>query len=177
MRYFEQPWIRPQPTKPIYSMYAPCVFNKQDPVGAQITALMHVDDLFITSTGSDNHTRFEKCMRDKYMKIKITTGKVVEYIGITFDFIVPRQVSITMDNCECSIISECGVWLLSVTRLPPPFLIHAMRRKATYEEVQFFRTFVAKLLYLAKRVRPECQVAVAFSPQGYMTSTRTTLLS
>jgi len=33
-------------------------------------------------------------------------------------------------------------------------------QKATNEEVQFFRTFVAKVLYLAKRVRPECLVAV-----------------
>ncbi len=33
--------------------------------------------------------------------------------------------------------------------------------KATYAVVQLFRTFVAKLLYLAKKVRPECLVAVA----------------
>jgi len=34
--------------------------------------------------------------------------------------------------------------------------------KATTEEVKFFLNFVAKLLFLAKRVRPECLVAVAF---------------
>jgi hypothetical protein len=34
--------------------------------------------------------------------------------------------------------------------------------KATDEASGYFRTFVAKLLYLAKRVRPECLVAVAF---------------
>ena len=34
--------------------------------------------------------------------------------------------------------------------------------KATAEEVKIFRTFVAKFLYLAKRARPECFVAVAF---------------
>jgi hypothetical protein len=34
--------------------------------------------------------------------------------------------------------------------------------KVTAEEVKFFRSYVAKLLYLAKRVRPECLVAVAF---------------
>ncbi len=65
------------------------MFNKQVPDGAQITVLMHVDDLFITSKNNDNRTRFEKCMRDKYMEIKIIIGKVVEYIGMTFDIIVP----------------------------------------------------------------------------------------
>ncbi len=34
--------------------------------------------------------------------------------------------------------------------------------KASHEEVQFFRTFVAKLVYIVKIVRPECLVAVAF---------------
>ena len=34
--------------------------------------------------------------------------------------------------------------------------------KATAEEVKIFRTFLAKLLHLAKRVKPECLVAVAF---------------
>ena len=34
--------------------------------------------------------------------------------------------------------------------------------KATDEASGYFRTFVAKLLYLAKRVRPECLVADAF---------------
>ncbi len=30
------------------------------------------------------------------------------------------------------------------------------------EEVKFFRSYGVKLLYLAKRIRPECLVAVAF---------------
>ncbi len=76
--------------------YGPCVINKQGPKCVHITVLVHIDDLFITSTGNDNHMRFEKCMRDKYKEIKIIIGKVVDYIGMPFDFIVPRQVSITL---------------------------------------------------------------------------------
>ncbi len=33
--------------------------------------------------------------------------------------------------------------------------------KTTAEELKFFRTFVAKLQYISKRVRPKCLVAVA----------------
>jgi hypothetical protein len=33
---------------------------------------------------------------------------------------------------------------------------------ATYDHVTIFRNSVAKMLYLAKRVRPECLVAMAF---------------
>ncbi len=67
------------------SLYDPCVFNKQGPGGAQITVLLNVDDLFITIKSNDNHTRFEKCMHDKYKEINIITGKVVDYIGMSFD--------------------------------------------------------------------------------------------
>ena len=104
--------------------YDPCVFNKHGPNGVQITVVMHVDDLFITSKSDDNHNKFESCMRDKYKEIKIRKGKVVNYIGMTFDFIVPGQVSITMDNCERSLLSECGVWPLRATPAASTLSMH-----------------------------------------------------
>jgi hypothetical protein len=57
------------------------VVNTQGPDGAQIMVLMHVDDLFITSKSSDDYTRLEKCIHDKYKEIKIIIGKVVAYIS------------------------------------------------------------------------------------------------
>jgi hypothetical protein len=65
--------------------YDSCVFSKHEPNGEQVTVVIHVDDLFITSKSEDNHTKFEACMRIKYTKIKINKGKVVDYIGLTFD--------------------------------------------------------------------------------------------
>ena len=142
--------------------YDPCVYNKTGPSGAQITVVMHVDDLLITGLVNDDHERFEKYMRKVYHDIKVNKGKVLNYIGMTFDYIVPGQVSITMENCEQSILSECGVWPLRATPAASTLFDTRDAPKATAEEVKFFRTFVAKLLYLAKRVRPECLVAVAF---------------
>ncbi len=53
--------------------------------------------------------RFEKCMRIKYKKINIITGKVPDYIDTTFDFIVHGKLYITIGNFERSMLSECGV--------------------------------------------------------------------
>ncbi len=116
--------------------YDPCVFKNQGPDDARITVLMHVDDLFITSSGNDNHMKFEKCMRDKYIEIKIIDGKVVDYIGITIYLDVTRQVFITMDNYERSILSECGMWPLRVTLAASALFDMRDAPKATYEEVQ-----------------------------------------
>ncbi len=67
-----------------------------------------------------------------------------------------------MGNCERSILSECGVWPLRATPAASTLFDTCDAPKASHEEVQFFRTFVAKLLYIAKIVRPECLVSVAF---------------
>ena len=85
-------------------------------------------------------------MRNKYKEIKISKGNVLDYIGVTFDFIVPGQVSITMDSCERSILSEGGVWPLKSTPVASTLFDTRDAPKATKVEVQFFRNFVAKLL-------------------------------
>jgi hypothetical protein len=80
---------------------------------------------------------------------------------MTFDYTVLGHVSITMENCERSILSEYGVWPLRATPATNNLSDTRDAPKATAEEVKIFRTFVAKLLYLAKRVRLECPVDVA----------------
>ncbi len=142
--------------------YDPCVYNKIGMDDTQITVVMHVDDLLITSLNDDEHERSEKNMRKVYREIKVSKGITTDYVGMTFNYIIPKQVSITMENIDRSILSECGVW---PPRAPPAAATLFDTRdapKATAEEVKFFRTFVAKLLYLSKRVRPECLAAVAF---------------
>lgn len=142
--------------------YDPCIFNKIGSGGAQATVAMHVDDLFVSSTSDADIERFENYMRGVYKEIKVSKGKVLDYLGMTFDYVVPGQVSITMDNFEQDILAECGVWTMRQTPAASTLFDVRDAPKATNEESGFFRTFVAKLLYLAKRVRPECLVAVAF---------------
>jgi hypothetical protein len=123
---------------------------------------MHVGDLLITGLRNDDQERFEKYMRNVYNEINVSKDKVVNYIGITFDYLVPGQVSITMENCERSILSVCGVWPLRATPLASTLFDTRDTRKAIVEEMKFFRAFVAMLLYSAKRVRPECLIAAMF---------------
>jgi hypothetical protein len=54
-------------------------------------------------------------MMKVHNEIKVSKGKVVKYIDTTFDYIVPEHVSITLEKCERSIISECGVGPLRAT--------------------------------------------------------------
>ena len=84
--------------------YDPCVYNKIGSSGSQITVVMHVDDLYITDSCDDDHEAFEKHMRKAYREIKVNKGNVINYIGMSFDYTVLGQVSITMENCDLSIL-------------------------------------------------------------------------
>jgi hypothetical protein len=125
--------------------------------------LVHVNGLFITSKSRYYHAKIEKCMRNKYKEIKVNAKKVVDNVGITFDIIVLGQESITMGNFERSILSDCDVWSIRATTTTSTLFDEQHVPKATYKEVEFFRTFVAKLLYRVERMRRlEYLVAVAF---------------
>ena len=142
--------------------YDLCVFNKMCDDGSQITVGLHVDDLLVTCVNHSNIESFKTYLKAEFPEIRVDSGKVISYIGMTFDFTTPGEVRVTMDNCVKDIISSCGVTVPRAT--PAASVLFDVREtcKATEAESKWFHTHVAKMLYLAKRVRPECLTAVAF---------------
>jgi hypothetical protein len=140
-----------------------CVFNKIGPDGNQITVVAHVDDLMVTSRSESNLECFDQHLRRKYPEVKMHRGLVLNYVGMTFDFRTPGEVRVTMDNCTEDILRTSGATKTKPTPAASTlFDIRPDAVKATVEEAKYFHTHVAKLLYLAKRTRPECLGAVAF---------------
>lgn len=89
--------------------YDNCVFNKIKRDGAQTTVVVHVDDLFVTSASESNLKAFCSYLKSVYPETKETTGDIIDYIGMTFDFTKNGQVSVTMDNCINDILSSSKV--------------------------------------------------------------------
>jgi hypothetical protein len=143
------------------NLYDVCVFNRTvDDV--QITVVLHVDDLLITSLSQNLMDQFESYLRSVYPEIKMTSGLVIDYLGMTFDFSKPGQVNITMDNCVTDILVSSGVTTAKATPATSSLFETRDAPKATAAASAFFHTHVAKIQYLAKRVRPECLTAVSF---------------
>lgn len=142
--------------------YDPCVFNKFGPDGVQVTIAVHVDDLFVTSESKENLARFEEYMLSRYAEVKVKRGEVIDYLGMTFDFTTAGQVAVTMDSCVNDILDGCGPVPHRATPAADTLFDVRDAPKAEKEEVEYFRTYVAKLLYLSKRVRPECLTSVGF---------------
>ena len=140
-----------------------CVFNARDKFGVQCTATIHVDDLFISS--ANPHMVDELCdgLKKRYGEITKCSGPVLNYIGMVFDLTTKGEAKVTMKGYveDLLMCSETP----GGARSPGTENLFAVRpdcAKATETEQGHFHTMVAKLLYLAKRARPDCLTAVAF---------------
>jgi hypothetical protein len=104
----------------------------------------------------------ENQLRKTYGTITVKCGKVIDYVGMTFDFTEPTTVKVTMAHSVQDILTGCGVDGTAATPASENLFNIRDTTKATEQEKKWFHTYVAKMLYVSKRVKPECMVAVAF---------------
>jgi hypothetical protein len=93
----------------IQNPYDPCSLNMIAASGRQITVTVHVDDLMITSVNQKDIDAFVEYLRVTHKELKISTGSVINYIEMTFEFREEGQVRVTMENCVNDILSGFGV--------------------------------------------------------------------
>lgn len=140
-----------------------CVFNRTGTDGHQCTAAVHVDDLLITSKSNANVTHLVEGLRKRYGAITLSYGPVLNYLGMAIDMYVSGQAMITMTGYCDEIMKRSGV--KGSARTPATEGLFETREGAATvaEPVRvWFHKIVAMVLYLAKRTKPECLVAVAF---------------
>ena len=142
--------------------YDECVFNRGE--GAeQCTICVYVDDLLITSRNPHMGEHVVQALKDVYKEVKVDNARVLSYLGMNLDFRIAGQVKISMDGYVQDTLSECKV--KGRASSPAPIHLYEIRESAVAldeEKKKVFHSRVAKLLYLAKRARPDILQAVAF---------------
>jgi hypothetical protein len=133
----------------------PCVFHENHGE-AQLTVVVYVDDLIITSIDVRRIDSFIIKLQDRFKNIKTTSGLEHFYLGMLFTITEQRTVKMTMDNYVKEILLDNDIQsgenfpskedLLEVD-LESPLLVG--------EDVRWFHSTVAKLLYLSRRARPD----------------------
>jgi len=143
----------------------PCVFNKRDAHGVQTTVAVHVDDLLITCKNDQGIQDVADIIITKnFGGLTLKHGPVVPYVGMILDFTDPGTVRVNMKHCTDEILKASGV----AGKAPTPALedLYVMddEQDVLLGPVQKaeFHSMVAKLLYLAKRARPDLLLAVNF---------------
>ena len=130
----------------------------------QVTIVVYVDDLMITSLRERDLQKTIDDLRHKLKNITVHEGKIHSYLGMRFDFSTPGQVSITMPGYVEDTLREYAPHSPSVLTpaLSDLFNIDTNADKLDAQQSRIFHTCVAKLLYLAKRTRPDILLPVNF---------------
>ena len=145
-----------------------CVVNKIIN-GSQCTIGWHVDNRKISHMDGNVNREILAILQKEYGKeapIPTTTGKIHEYLGMTIDYSTPGKVVFRMEDYIDRLLSECPAGLLKGNPASPAanhlFDINHECEKLNLEDTDQFHHLVVKLLYLAKRTRPDIMLAVAF---------------
>jgi hypothetical protein len=140
-----------------------CVFNKLGENGKQCTATVHVDDLLITSVDESMIESLSEGLRRRYGEITKTNGTVLNYLGMVLDFSHPGETRVTMKGFVEDMLLSSGITGGAMTPATDGlFEVRADAPECTEARRKEFHSLVAKMLYLAKKSRPECLTAVAF---------------
>jgi hypothetical protein len=144
----------------------PCVFNKTVN-GKQCTVCLYVDDLMISCEDQGAVQAAIKTLQKSFKNCQIHHGKVHDYLGMTFDFKTPGSVKITMQSYVNDIVDNYVAPSARCKGVSTPadqdlFEIHPDSAILGDEDKERFHSMTARLLYLAKRVRPDILTPIAF---------------
>jgi hypothetical protein len=146
------------------NIHDPCVFNMVDAHGKQVTIVLHVDDMFITCETKDTIAHVLAAIDERYPETTMSFGPKVAFLGMSMDFTRRGECEITMNGMCDEIVNSCGVEGVA-TSPAMGTLFEVDPNKTPLDNTakqEWFHSYVAKLLYLAKRVKPECLTTVSY---------------
>ena len=145
----------------IVNPYDLCVFNKYYE-GKQITVIFHVDDLLAACAIRAALEKLYATLVRKYEKVKVKWGEKHPYLGMIANFQQTGVVTIGNPGFVMDILKEYGETRLSTTPAGENLFNVRESPPLSTPEAKRFHSFVAKLLYLSKRTRPDILTLVAF---------------
>jgi hypothetical protein len=148
--------------------YNPSVVNKVTEGGKQMTVIWHVDNLMGSCEDDFEFTKFS-CYLDKLYQPKLSmhTGCKHDYLGVDMEFNDDGTLEASMIMYLKNVISEFPEIITGKSATPAAdhlFTIRDEKEAKPLEEEQAlaFHHTVARLLFMATRVRRDIQTAVAF---------------
>ena len=141
----------------------PCVFNKINAKGNQITIAVYVDDLLLTCVNVESIDEVNNMLVSKYGEVNRSDGPILNYVGMTLDFSSEGEVKLSMKKYIDDIID---LYQVSGDASTPAnkslFNVDTNAEKLSDSMRETFHSRVAKLLYLAKRVRVDILLPISF---------------
>ena len=145
----------------VRSSIDPCVLNKMCD-GVQCTLLIHVDDILALCSRESVLTDLYTALLGVFEQVSSKTGDSLSYLGMVLEF-GDHRVTITMGGYVDVMLSDFGdVAEVTTPALGDLFEIYSDSPDLEADELKFFHTSVAKLLYYTMRVKVAIGTAVSF---------------
>ena len=151
------------------NQYDPCVYNKTVN-DDRVTIKTHVDDLKISAVKKENVMEVVEQLQSIYREIKVHDGDVHDYLGMVMEH--NRETKTVKINMKKYILEVMETFqeeepeerLKSVTTPATNnlFKTRGNVEKLSKRRASIFHSTVAKLLFVAKRARPDILLAVSF---------------
>ena len=152
----------------IVNPYDWCVVNKTIN-GKQCTIGWHVDDLKISHVDTDVVEGIIQALDDRFVKeapLVVHRGRVQEYLGMVIDFTATGKVGFSMPKYVEELLSEAPEEIMKGSSTTPAashlFQTNPDALKLNATDAIQYHHLVDKLLYLAKRTRPDLLTAISF---------------
>lgn len=140
------------------SEYDNCVFFKYIN-GKQIIAALHVDDFFLTAAGGESDLDIViNEIKTRYDEVTVNRGKLLTYLGITFDFSKEGEVSLSMTDYVDNAVKlyEDTYGILGVSKTPANDDIFKVDESSGFldtNKAKDYHSHVMRAQYLAKHQR------------------------
>jgi hypothetical protein len=147
--------------------YDPCVANRVIN-GKQFTVVWHVDDIKMSHADEKEVCRLITWLKSVYGEdIRVSRGKVHDYLGMTLDFTNKVEVKITMIDYLKRVINDFPEIITGTAITPATANLFDVRpedeRKVLgQEQARAFHHSVAQLLFATTRAIKDIQHTVAF---------------
>ena len=155
--------------------YDCCVANRMVK-GKQQTILWHVDDCKLSCFHTKANDKLIEAIRKEYEtifedgtgKMKVSRGKVHEYLGMTIDFRTKGQVKVTMFKFIKEILAEFEKAMPEARGIKSSaapanlYTVSETSEKLRETQAVLFHRLVAKTLFATKRARPDTGTAISF---------------
>ena len=149
----------------VINTYDLCVSNSLVE-GSQMNVTWHVDNLKISHKNPDHVTEILMHMEKLYgEKFPVTRGKKHTYLGMDLDFSTKGVVTVSIEGYVKEIMEKFPEPITKTSNTCAAnhlMMVNINGKKLDKRRAEFFHRYVAKLLFLRKRGRPEIQITIAF---------------
>ena len=139
-----------------------CVFNKEVD-GGQCTLLVGINEVLCLCADEEQHQHLADLLRAEFGDTRYENSDVLTFLGMELDFSLPEKVIVSMTGYERALLDDYKV--AGVATSPATNSLCDIDEQSVLLNEKGktrFSTFVAQLLYIGSRVRPEILVATEF---------------